>query len=355
MLSGGRHGVHRLSPLAVLCAALIANVAWAVAPQPASAAFSPGVGTIVLQTSRTPATSSTGHHIRVQLIATREVGFDDPTDSVVVQIFRGGSVRGEEHAWTFYVGASEVAINSDGTGSIDVPGSELSPFGKIRLKLAPIGDPTTQGCGDSVNSQTQEVSVKGILYFDTHSTGVHKLGTVGSKTTHFVFTATNRVVTTDELPATTCPGTAQCMTSIDWSAGNTSVSMEGADASAPTSSLVATRTTKLSMPSHAIRTDTAFATASELVIVGDGPAASLTVTAGSNAAGSARLVAKKMTDYFIPCDQDGTSYTQTFTTWDASYKPGTQPLTVAEQVFGAITLNSVTSTGNASFTKASYA
>ncbi|MGN6474876.1 MAG: hypothetical protein ACTHK4_14665, partial [Mycobacteriales bacterium] len=105
-----------------------------------------------------------------------------------------------------------------------------------------------------------------------------------------------------------------------------------------TGAIFASRTKSLTTPTGASREDAAFGTSKKLVLARSGTAASLTIKANKNTSGSAKLSAKR---HAKPSSQHcklGTkTVTETSTLWgSATYKNGTKPLKVREQVFGAI-------------------
>jgi hypothetical protein len=349
----------RLVTTAVAAAALLAaQLVWVVpgsagAPQ----SFTPGVGTVVLQTSQTNVTSSTDHKLRVELTATHQVGYDSTTDRVAVTVFKGISGVAERHRWSFDVPNSAWDIDDSGAGTVKVPTTALSPYGKVKLDVVPVADPTTNSCNGSIRSQTQKVSVKGIFFFDTRSKGTHKWGSVGSNTKRFAFAATNTIVTTDDLPATPCvnPGSAPCVSEVVWSAASTTENLEGANTAGTRASFIATRNKELATPAHAMRTDELVARSKHLAIKnGAGGGATLAVTAISPATGSAKLTAPESSVFTLPCTKDGMDHTQTYTTWDGDYTNGSKPLAAHAQIFGPIKLHDVKGPGNASFSAATY-
>jgi hypothetical protein len=343
--------------LAAVTTVLTAQVAW-VAPVAAASGFDPSVATIVLQTGPTKVVSSTDHRLRVQLTATHPVGYDDHADQVAIAVLKGSSGSAETHRWSFDVPAAAWDVDATGAGTIDVPKSAIAPFGKVRLTVRAVGDPTTQSCNGTVRSQTQKVSVGGTVFFDTRSKGAHRWGTVGSKSKRFAFAAPSTLVTTDDLPATPCVGTghAPCLAQVVWSAASPKVNLEGANTSNTRGSLLATRTKHLASPANATRTDVLRATTRQLAVkTGAGGGAGLAVVAAKRASGSAKLTAAESSAFSAPCTKDGTDHTQTYTTWDADYTNGAKPLAAHAQVFGAIKLGDMKGPGNASFSTVTYA
>jgi hypothetical protein len=302
-------------------------VATAATPSP-----TPTVQSVSLQSSATKVTSSTSQQLLVQLSATQG-------QTATVTLSNGSSATSESHAWTFTIDSGALTVDSNGKGSLNIPASELSPYGTVDLTIQPIGKPTTQSCQGAPTSQTQQVSLGGSFFFDSRSNGSHAWGTVGKKTGKFTFSATNTVVWTY---VNTNPGcynlnSVPCQASLYWQSPNQALILGGSRIGTK-GSIFASRTISLTTPSGASRADEAFGVSKKLVLVRNGAAASLTVTASSNSSGSATLSAKRHSKPASQhCTQSGKTKTETLTSWNnAKYRNGTKPLKVLEQIFGAI-------------------
>jgi hypothetical protein len=302
-------------------------VASAATPSP-----SPTVQSVSLQSSATKVTSSTSHQLLVQLNATQG-------QTATITLRDGSSATSESHAWTFPIDSSALTVDSNGRGTLNIPAAEISPYGTVDLTIQPVGKPTTQSCQGAPTSQTQQVSLGGSFFFDTHSSGSHAWGTVGKKTGKFTFSATNTVVWTY---VNTNPGcynlnSVPCQASLYWQSPNQALILGGSRIGTK-GSIFASRTTSLSAPSGASRADEAFGVSKKLALVRSGSAASLKVTALTNSTGSATLSAKRHSKPASQhCAQGGKTKTETLTSWNnARYRNGTKPLKVLEQIFGAI-------------------
>ncbi len=335
----------RMSALVGAAAALV-GAGFGVVPAASAATghASPQVQSVSLQSSQTAVTSSTSHKLRVQVAASQTPspaqGVPPTPGPVTVTVTNGSSGRSEFHQWSFQVDSTAFTVDSTGAGTLTVPSSEISPYGSIDLKITPIGNPTTQSCQGTPTSQTQDVSLGGTFFFDSHSTGSQAWGTVGKKAGKFTFSATNTVVWTyvNTNPAACFNfNSLPCASGLFWQSPNQQVSLSGAKVGTK-GSLVGTRSTDLSTPTGATRNDEAFGTTQKLVLHRSGPAASLALTALSNSSGTAKLSAKTHGKPFSQhCTKGGKTVTETATSWsNAKYKNGTKPLKVREQIFGAI-------------------
>lgn len=301
-----------------------------------------------LQSSFTHVTSSTGKKLRVQLTANQVVGV--PSASTAMITVRKGSARSETHAWNFEVATGALTLDDTGAGTVDVPGSAISPYGEVSLTVTPVGDPTTQQCQGQDVSQTQKVSLSGTFYFDTRSGGKHAWGAVGSKSKPFTFSATNSVVSQFNPSANIgCVdfNNLPCASGLTWSSNqNSNLDFDGFGAGKH-GQLFASRTVNLSTPAGATRDDEAFATTKPLKVVKKSGGASLSVTAATNAVGSAKLTAKKSHKDSNNCKLGSKKKVATSTSWqNAKYKNGKKKLAVHAEIFGAI---KIANNANSSF------
>lgn len=304
----------------------------------------PAVQSVALQSSQTAVTSSTSHHLRVQVTANQTQASSSRVPSsgqVTVTLGTGTSDKSEFHQWQFQDADGALTVDSTGNGNLTMSNAQLSPFGKINLTIAPIGDPVVHSCEGTPQSQTQDVSLEGTFFFDSRSTGKNAWGSVGKKSNSFTFAATNTLTTTyvDTNPTGCLPnlGFQPCAASLFWQSGTEAVTLSGVKTGRH-GSIFASRTTDLTAPADATRIDEAFGTSRKLVLKTSGTAASLSVTGDHNSTGSAALSAKKHAKpYSAQCRKGGKSKVETSTTWsDAKYKNGSRPLAVKAEIFGAI-------------------
>jgi hypothetical protein len=322
---------------AVLITSVTLGAALAAAPNALASASRdvPQVVTsVALQTTSVPVTSSTGHklHLTIQAhhIPNANVG-----DDVTVSLSSGTSDKSEFHDWRFPVDGSVIALDSTGSGTIDVPSSELAPYGAIDLQVAPVGSPTTQSCKGSPTSQTQKVSITGTFTFVTKSSGAHKWGSVSLES------LSGKVVSSYATGLGCIDFNVPCLSGILWQANQGNLGFTGV-ASGKNASLFASREKALSEPAGATRSDEAFATTKKLTLKkSSGRAVSLSVIAAGNSSGMASLKAKQATpSNSVNCRQGGKQKVETSTNWNnAKYRNGKTPLTVHEQVFGAIKIS----------------
>ena len=304
----------------------------------------PAVQSVSLESSQTAVTSSTSHKLRVQVTANQtqaQVAGQQTSGQVTVALSTGASDESEFHEWQFQDADGALTVDSTGAGTLAVPNQQISPFGKINLTITPIGSPTTQDCDSTPRSQTQKVSLDGTFFFDSMSTGGNAWGTVGKKSKGFTFSATNTVTTTytNTNPAACLPDFSNlpCASSLFWQSNTEDVSLSGVKIGSH-GAIFASRTTDLSAPADAKRIDEAFGTSKALVLNTSGTAASLSVKALGNSAGSAKLSAKKHAKPFSSnCKKSGKKRVETSTTWsNAKYVNGRKPLAVHAQIYGAI-------------------
>lgn len=341
MFGGQGIGTRRAYAMASVMAAFAGTAfafvpaASAVTPPPTpSPTPSPTVQSVSLQSSQTNVTSSTSKQLLVAVNATQG-------QIASVTLSNGTSAKSESHVWTFQIDSSALTVDSTGRGTLNVPSSALSPFGTMNLTIKPIGNAATQDCHGTPTSKTQPVSLGGTFFFNSLSKGSHAWGTVGKSAGKFTFTATNTVVWT--YLNTTNPGACfslgnlPCLPHLYWQAPTQAVMLIG-NSQGSTGAIFVSRAKSLTTPTGASREDEAFATSKKLALVRNGKAASLTIKAKKHASGSAKLSAKRHTKPSSQhCKLGSKTVTETSTVWGkATYKNGTKPLKVREQIFGAI-------------------
>jgi hypothetical protein len=246
----------------------------------------------------------------------------------------------ESHDWSFSLPAGAFTLNGKGDGTLDVPTSAISPYGSVKLNISSVGGTVTKRCSASAHITSRKLKVAGTFVFNTHSSGKHKWGTVGSKSSKVSFTGT-----TDSAfgqPFTTCLGasTQRCAKSVSWSAGNGdgSLSFGGDTAGKGRGFIDASRSERLPAPSGATRNDSVdvHAPPPDVKHGKHGSATLLVRTSGGVARGSAKLVSQHGgSSTRISC---GNGQKEKSTVWNASFKNGKPALGVSEQVFGAFTL-----------------
>ncbi|HVY10632.1 MAG TPA: hypothetical protein VHB18_10885 [Mycobacteriales bacterium] len=323
--------------LAVLISSVTVGATLAAAP--AGLASAPRdvpqvVTSVALQTTSAPVTSSTGHKLHLTFQA-HHIPNANIGDDVTVSLSSGTSDKSEFHDWRFPVDGSVIALDSTGSGTIDVPSSELAPYGTIDLQVTPVGNPTTQSCKGSPTSQTQKVTIAGTFTFVTKSSGAHKWGSVTLES------LSGQVVSTYATGLGCIDFNVPCLSGTLWQANQDNLGFTGVT-SGKKGSLFASREKILSQPTGATRSDEAFATTKKLTLKkSGGGAVSLSVTAAGNSSGTASLKAKHATPAdSVHCRQGGKQKVETSTNWNnAKYKNGKKRLTVHEQIFGSIKIS----------------
>ena len=240
----------------------------------------------------------------------------------------------ESHEWQFPVDGAAFEVDDTGAGTLNVPSDQLGPYGTVDLTITPVGSPTTQKCNGNPISQTQKVSLSGTLAFDTLSSGGHKWGSVTRKTltaslvSIYATNAGTACVDFNNLP---------CVVGLVWGANHgENLNFSGID-TGEKASLIASRTTSLSAPDGATRSDLVSATTKRLSIAQSGSGATLSIVALGNSTGRATIKAGKPQTDSVNCKVGKKKKIETTTTWSKpKYTNGKKPLVVHEQVFGSI-------------------
>ena len=241
----------------------------------------------------------------------------------------------ESHSWSFNMPRSGFAINGDGKGSLDLGAAKMGPFGKVALKVTPIGAAKYTTCQGVKVSKQRKVSIDGTLLFDTGS----PWGTVGKgKTIHFsdpsyvYWSYKNNADCSGPTPTMPCTsGTSWYASSYDQ---GDSLSIYGGVSNGRTY-LNASRGHMISKPTGAYRYDSVYsnAPAPKLASKPDG-SAKLTVKGDVGGATlSSPGPASKNTE---KCGSNGKK--EQSSSWSSSYKNAATHLKVQAQAFGAISL-----------------
>jgi hypothetical protein len=233
-----------------------------------------------------------------------------------------------------------------GKGSITTA-AQLAPFAKVDLVLKATEKKKTTTCG-TYTTVTQPVTVKGVVSFDTRSTGKHRWGKVGSKKKR-TFSGKS-AVTYETGTFDSCGGSGYvtpCQASVEWSAyrqgsgiNETGVSgtFSGNGKSNPV--LFAFRNVSLKKPKGATREDTLTARDKKMTFSMSGGKATVKVGAAGPISGSATLSSPKVGQSFgNPCGSAGK--TETTTSWVVPFTNGKSPLTVHEQIEGSYRLKNI--------------
>lgn len=281
--------------------------------------------------------SSTKRALHAQLEASNNPS-TPANDSASIELAKGAQEDGESHDWTFRISSSVLQVASSGAGTLKLPAKDIAPFGAVSLKFKPIGKPKTKSCEGTVISKTIKVSLSGVFFFDSKSTGSHKWGTVGSKKS-FTFPATNTITWLfRSANSENCISAATpCVSDVLWSSQQGAVAFDGFEASND-ARMFASRSALLTKPTGATRSDSNVGSTKGLTVAvgGDGNASLAITGSGSGVAGSATITSSAPSQPFpSPC---GNGKTQNSEFWSGPYANGTAPLTVAEQIYGALTM-----------------
>jgi hypothetical protein len=320
----------------------VVMVGFGVASAPASAASAPRAlksTSVSLQSSYAAVRSSTKQSLNVVVEASNNPS-TPANDTLVVALAKGPVGDGESHDWSFPISASVLRIGPSGAGTLDVPAKSIQPFGAVSLKIEPVGKVTSKSCQGTVTSKSVKVSLSGVFYFDTASTGSHKWGTVGSKKS-FSFPATNAVTwlfssaASENCIATSTP----CEPSTTWAAADAhGVSFDGEATNNDAGVVRASRAATLSTPHGAVRDDSNVGqTTQPSLTSADADPPVLSVSGAGGVVTGTATIAGSMpaTQISTPCGKDGSELTHFFT---GRYTNSSPPLKVTEEIYGTLTL-----------------
>ena len=341
MFSMHRLAARRRALPAVLTVGVLAAVGVTAAPASAAPAAAAVITDVSLSSSLTAVTSSTSTKLDVDIYADKSTPQGEPVSESFGTDLQTPTYT-ESHSWSFPITAPAFTIAKTDAGTLDLPSVATAPYGTVQLTITPTGPTVKQPCDASDYVTTRPVRVAGTFFFNTNSAGAHKWGTVGSATTTFTFSTGSDVVTTFGYGLGACapPYSVPCTSGVSWDAANSSYSVDlyGGSTSKTTGFIDGTRLVKLTTPTGATRYDSSYVTSpAPKLTPGAAGAASVAVTSTAAASGSATLNStKRGTTYTEPC---GAGSTETVKSWTpATFTNGTPPLSVPEQIFGAISL-----------------
>jgi hypothetical protein len=323
-----------VSALPGVAAARPSVVKPAAAAKPSQIEFLPAVQSL-------RSTSHTTLHAR--LSAAWEEGVAET--SLSVTLTRKGTP--EIHSWLFELKNGALAFSpSTGKGSLKA-GTQLMPYGKVSLTLTAIGNKHVVTCG-TFKTVTQPVRARGVLSFNTHSTGKHRWGTVGGSVR--TFGGTN--VVSYELGAfQSCSGPFEvpCTSLISWQAsthgaGVNSVSIGGTISTfkgRTRREVFANRTVSLKKPKNASRTDSLEVADQHMAFSESKGKASVRIGASGLLTGSASLISPSTALPPVSFSCGNVAKTQHETSWRVPYKNGKSPLAAHEQIEGSIRLPNI--------------
>jgi hypothetical protein len=189
-------------------------------------------------------------------------------------------------------------------------------------------------CGGQVASRTRPMAVSGIAHFKTATAA---WGTVGSATRTTTFNSTKTVTWSYDVTCSTPPPV--CTRGLSWSAFHSTAStVRGVSGSSngTTASVTAYRSTTLTAPAGASRTDLVTVRSAALpTFTTAGSAATLTARSGG---GSLTAQGEGAFSNSSPCRSGTTTKTSTQTSWFGSATNGSPAFKVPAQVFGAFSV-----------------
>jgi hypothetical protein len=313
-------------------------VGFGVASFPPTAVAKPArtVESITLNAAAQTLLSTTHKKLQVAVFVNRINEGGSPFASADITVTRHGLP--ENHTWTFDVTNGSLTYSpSTGKGSLKT-GSQLEPFGQLTLRLTAVGKKSTASCKGSA-TVSQRVKVRGVLSFDTRSTGKGRWGTVGGSTK--VTFSGSSYVGYQLGPFQDCNHAAPaCVSDVSWTAtkegssGN-ELSLSGSFTKVggkTVKTIEAVRDTRLATPKHAIRVDSVQLSGAKMTFAKKKGIASVHIGASGGVTGSASLVSPTAGSSYS--EQCGHHHTQKVTSWVAPYRNGKTPLTVVEQVEG---------------------
>jgi hypothetical protein len=252
----------------------------------------------------------------------------------------------EDHGWLFRLKKGAVSLNpTTGKGSVATGATRIEPYGRVSLTFTPTGKTTTTRCQGTARTVSHQVNVVGKVQFNTHSSGRHSWGNVGS--TKHPFKLKGRGTVQDQYGMGLCGKTLSqepCASGIGWSTDTGAVGFAALTGGALTSrgktrsEIEAFRGVSLPAPAHASREDEVSAAEPPpaLTVVGGEPTLVIDAT-GSQVTGSAEMTSPTPETPMSRVCQ--TSHDENETEWgDASFVNGDDPLTVHEQIEGPLTV-----------------
>ena len=321
----------RLAALALCPVAVMTSApAWAAtSPDPADSAVArAGTGALVSKSlsARTTLTSTSGKKLALTVNATGT----SSGSTVMVGLAQGN----ESHLWSFKARAADLQIGSTGAGTLTLSSTQTGQRGRLNLKFSPTDTVRKQTCGGQVASRTRPMAVSGIAHFKT---GTASWGTVGSTTRTIAFSSNERVTWSYDVTCSTPPPV--CTRVISWSAFHSTASTtQGVSGSSngTTASVTAYRSTTLTAPAGASRTDLVTVRSAALPTFSTaGSSATLTARSGG---GSLTVQGDGAYGSSSPCRSGTTTTTSTQTSWFGSATNGSPAFKVPAQVFGAFSV-----------------
>jgi hypothetical protein len=214
--------VNRLA--AVLVIALL-SLGMVAAPAPAfplqrHAVARDHVGATYLDTHGIRLRSTTGKRLSVAVFVDRFSWGSGPTDTAVEVIVQRGH---ESHNWMFDLDfpnhGHHFRFNlKTGRGELVTDRKTMSGFGRIDLQLTEHGRTSTTSCGGGRGSSVVPVRVKGTFRFATHSHGANSWGSVGSLHKPITFRGHDDITTDYGNPNSSCFLPNPCAAGNGWAA-----------------------------------------------------------------------------------------------------------------------------------------
>jgi hypothetical protein len=173
------------------------------------------VSSLDLQSFVAKTTSTTGVKLYVSFDASNVIGFPK-YDSADVILDNLNSSEG--HLWSFPIGKRAFVPKSSGAGSFRT-GSAFGAYGSVAVTFTPTASKRIEVCNATNYVRDQTERVRGTFFFDSHSTGRHAWGKVGSKTKAFSFKGqTNLFTGYSSGLCTPKTSVGACYSQVSWSA-----------------------------------------------------------------------------------------------------------------------------------------
>jgi hypothetical protein len=279
--------------------------------------------------------SSTGHRLRVQVVTVQD------STGTHVEVTAETRNRSEQHTWTFRVPRSAVSISTKGTGRIHLTSTRSAGYAVVRLTASPHGGSTHTTCQGHTATRTRHLSLSGTLLLNTRSSGKHAWGKVGSAHRRLHFSTHSKVtwVKPASFDCSNIAPTFPCRSMLLWMASGDSSAEDfqlmAGENHAGGSLVAGLRSVPLAKPAGATRSDTNSASDSSRVTLTDN-GGSVTMAAAFGQ-GTATMTSDVPESTVVQKCTTGTKKISV-EFWPGTYTNGTPPLSVPEQVFGALSV-----------------
>lgn len=293
-----------------------------------------GGGAMTLSSSVLDIVSSTGHQLRLHVLALGS----DSNSQVSIQVQTRSGV--EEHDWNFDVPTSVVSLSTTGKGRIHLTAKRTGGRATVLLRTSPVGGVTRSTCHRKTATKTRHVTLTGTVLLHTRTHGKHAWGNLGSAHKALRFSTKSKVVRTLRA-ASNCPTPEfPCRNTFAWQASGGPPGEldffvginQGAHAQ-----IAGFRSVQLSGPPGASRSDILQfpqKAPNQLIVATDHSATLQATFRGGTATLSGAPPPQKATQ---PCGKAGKKKVSV-EFWSADFANGATPILLPAQVFGDISL-----------------